>query len=248
MGEFLKKPTIKMNESMKMQYLKDTEFFDKAFEDAESGDLFVQYQLANLYLAHNDSENYLYWLEMAAKNGSPAGQLDLALTYNFGSGGPVNHTRAVYWYEQLITSGEGPEELRSQALHNLAICYDNGTGVPRNHAKAEEFFRAAAALGNEGSKEALANRPKSGGCYIATCVYGSYESPEVWTLRHFRDNTLETSWLGRQFVRMYYTISPKIVNKFGNKRWFNVFCKAILYRIVSKLQQESDKSHQHTDI
>lgn len=25
------------------------------------------------------------------------------------------------------------------------------------------------------------------GCYVATCVYGSYDCPEVWTLRRFRD-------------------------------------------------------------
>ena len=29
------------------------------------------------------------------------------------------------------------------------------------------------------------------GCYIATCVYGSYDCPQVQTLRRFRD---DTSW------------------------------------------------------
>ena len=36
------------------------------------------------------------------------------------------------------------------------------------------------------------------GCYIATCVYGSYDCPEVWTLRRFRDCTLEKTWYGRE--------------------------------------------------
>ena len=30
----------------------------------------------------------------------------------------------------------------------------------------------------------------SGGCYVATAVYGSYDCPEVWTLRRYRDYTL----------------------------------------------------------
>ena len=37
------------------------------------------------------------------------------------------------------------------------------------------------------------------GCYIATCVYNSYDCPEVWTLRRFRDEYLEKYYLGRLF-------------------------------------------------
>ena len=40
-----------------------------------------------------------------------------------------------------------------------------------------------------------------GGCYIATCVYGSYDCPEVWTLRRYRDYTLDLTWYGRTFIR-----------------------------------------------
>ena len=32
---------------------------------------------------------------------------------------------------------------------------------------------------------------KKQGCYVATCVYGSYDCPEVWILRRFRDESLE---------------------------------------------------------
>ena len=31
------------------------------------------------------------------------------------------------------------------------------------------------------------------GCYVATAVYGSYDCPEVWTLRRYRDDTLYSS-------------------------------------------------------
>lgn len=34
------------------------------------------------------------------------------------------------------------------------------------------------------------------GCYIATCVYGSYGAPEVLTLRRFRDEILKKAYVG----------------------------------------------------
>ena len=37
----------------------------------------------------------------------------------------------------------------------------------------------------------------SEGCYIATCVYGSYDCPQVWVLRRFCDETLKQHALGR---------------------------------------------------
>ena len=43
---------------------------------------------------------------------------------------------------------------------------------------------------------------KSGGCYVATAVYGSYDCPQVWTLRRFRDYTLAGSWYGRTFIHI----------------------------------------------
>ena len=31
------------------------------------------------------------------------------------------------------------------------------------------------------------NSGNTGGCYVATCIYGSYDCPQVWTLRRYRD-------------------------------------------------------------
>lgn len=61
---------------------------------------------------------------------------------------------------------------------------------------------------------------KSGGCYVATAVYGSYDCPEVWTLRRYRDYSLAETWYGRAFIHAYYAISPTIVKWFGDTDWF----------------------------
>lgn len=55
------------------------------------------------------------------------------------------------------------------------------------------------------SLKSLKEEHSSGGCYIATAVYGSYDCPEVWTLRRFRDNFLAENWLGRMFIRQHRT-------------------------------------------
>lgn len=80
------------------------------------------------------------------------------------------------------------------------------------------------------------------GCYVATCVYGSYDCPEVWTLRRFRDNTLKQSILGKIFIKCYYAISPTIVKYFGDYKLFNSIFKPILDKFVNKLQEEGIES------
>ncbi|WP_339619458.1 CFI-box-CTERM domain-containing protein [uncultured Salinibacterium sp.] len=64
--------------------------------------------------------------------------------------------------------------------------------------------------------ELAAKRKKSGGCYVATAVYGSYDCPEVWVLRRFRDEFLRSNTAGRFFIRTYYAISPHAVRVFGS--------------------------------
>lgn len=86
---------------------------------------------------------------------------------------------------------------------------------------------------------------KSNGCYIATYVYGSYDCPNVWVLRRFRDNKLYKSFLGRLFIRLYYFVSPKLIKYFGEKRRFHMLCRKALDPIVYKLKLKgySDKPY-----
>jgi hypothetical protein len=69
---------------------------------------------------------------------------------------------------------------------------------------------------------------KKEGCYIATAVYGSYDAPEVMTLRRFRDETLRNSAFGRWFIRTYYRLSPPVAEKLKNAKRINAFVRSIL--------------------
>ena len=77
---------------------------------------------------------------------------------------------------------------------------------------------------------------RSSGCYIATAIYGSYDCPEVWILRRYRDNILATTWYGKAFIHSYYAISPFIVKKFGRTLWFKKVWKRKLDNIVIYLK------------
>lgn len=93
----------------------------------------------------------------------------------------------------------------------------------------------------------FASAPR-GACYIATAVYGSYDCPEVWTLRRFRDNTLDKTWYGRMFIKCYYAVSPVLVELFGNTSWFRRMWKAPLDRIVMKLQSKGVQDTPYDDL
>ncbi len=97
-------------------------------------------------------------------------------------------------------------------------------------------------------KEAInRNKALKSACYIATCVYGSYDCPEVWTLRRFRDYTLDATWYGRLFIKCYYAISPTLVKLFGETTWFRRFWRSKLDKMVDNLNSKGIENTQYKD-
>ena len=92
-----------------------------------------------------------------------------------------------------------------------------------------------------------ARRGAKSGCYIATSVYGSYDCPEVWTLRRFRDDQLSNNFWGRIFIKIYYFFSPTIVKLFGKTKWFNNFWKKHLDKMVKRLNEEGISNQPYND-
>lgn len=85
------------------------------------------------------------------------------------------------------------------------------------------------------------------GCYVATAVYGSYDCPEVWVLRRYRDYSLSSTWYGRLFIKTYYSISPTIVKWFGDTKWFNKIWRGRLDCLVKKLQSKGYEDTPYSD-
>ncbi len=105
----------------------------------------------------------------------------------------------------------------------------NGTQIVRVHHFAQTPTQQTV------NKQQPQTVNKKKGCYVATCVYGSYDCPQVWTLRRYRDDTLAASWYGRAFIRLYYAISPALVRWFGKTEGFKKMWRGPLDRIVKRL-------------
>ena len=107
----------------------------------------------------------------------------------------------------------------------------------------EEGYDEGYEAGRRDSRRGNAHGGNSDGCYIATAVYGSYDCPEVWTLRRFRDEYLKGSVFGRLFVRFYYATSPGLVRRVGGSDFFRIPVKKVLDQLVNHLK---NKGYQDT--
>ena len=92
-----------------------------------------------------------------------------------------------------------------------------------------------------------ASQSSSSGCYVATCVYGSYDCPQVWALRRFRDYDLAETRHGRAFIKAYYAISPTLVRWFGGTEWFKRMWQGSLDRLVAKCKAKGYKDTPYKD-
>lgn len=112
--------------------------------------------------------------------------------------------------------------------------------------KYEPFYQEPKVIVSSGNSGGSSSGG-GGGCYVATAVYGSYDCPQVWTLRRFRDYTLAETWYGRAFVRTYYAISPTLVKWFGHTGWFKKMWKGKLDYMVARLNAEGVKDTPYED-
>lgn len=71
-------------------------------------------------------------------------------------------------------------------------------------------------------------------CYIATMAYGSYNHPQVFKLRLFRDNVLASTKCGRFCIKLYYKVSPHIVHIFKYSPKIHQIIRYLLDKFIKK--------------
>lgn len=201
-----------------------------------------------------DPVKAFYYIEKMAnlKGWDSYGRFMLANYYYNGFGTSPNPDRALSLWEALGNEGY------ADACYKMALVYALGKGRPQNPDIAVQWAQAAlnsndtAVMKLETVQEKAqsllntlynsngdnSSSESSGGCYIATAVYGSYDCPQVWVLRRFRDYRLAKTWYGRAFIKTYYTISPTLVRLFGNSSWFIGLWKPRLDKMVNTLKEE----------
>lgn len=169
-------------------------------------------------------------------------------------GACVECTYAMYYWGATIDSFWGDK-------YGKYIAYAYSTGIEyhkkfvRYISQEKEFYKekkiilekAAIVKKYNPSYQVGRINKDEGGCYIATAVYGSYDCPEVWTLRRYRDYTLNRTWYGRAFIKIYYASSPTLVKWFGGTQWFKKSWSAVLDRFVSKLNSNGYENTPYND-
>ena len=200
-----------------------------------------------------DLKKAFYFFKKSAENGSAKGQLNLAICYWNGEGTAENHQEAYRWLEKAAKQGNADAMTRlGRILFYGVDCEISDLNMTRGRTllqeaasqgfqeaidELQEIEAAEEKFGPITAAKAKGNSTKkaSGGCYVATAIYGSYDCPEVWILRRFRDNTLSETWYGRCFIHIYYLISPVLVKWFGNTAWFKALFAPILNLITNYL-------------
>lgn len=162
-----------------------------------------------------------------------------------------------------LSEASGDNNLLIDSLAILADSYANC--LNQNLTEAEKLAKRAISLGDksgdmeellrdiEGHKEVFqpyqgSNHPSTSSgsdCYIATAVYGSYDCPEVWILRRYRDFSLSQTAFGRLFIKCYYALSPVLVKLFGKTKWFNWFWKSKFDKMVTNLKKRGFSSDRY---
>ena len=123
-------------------------------------------------------------------------------------------------------------------------------GINRDYIKKtidEKLLNPVIRKKHSSPKSAPQQAKRENGCYIATCVYGSYDCPSVWTLRRFRDECLDESVFGKLFIRCYYATSPFLVKTFGSTKLFHRFWKKLLDKLVRHLNEKGFENTRYED-
>ena len=139
--------------------------------------------LGYLYMEENKAKEAFSLWSQAACSGQPMAEYGLGCLYQDGLGVDKNLEIALLWFQKSFAHGMAEAEKGIQYAQS-------------------ELNRIKGQSNSQG---------KAGGCYIATAVYGSYDCPEVWVLRRYRDFVLAKSGPGCVFIRFYYALSPVLV-------------------------------------
>ena len=167
---------------------------------------------------------------------------EISITLAIGKTETLDITAAiVHDKSQTIIWSSSDNKVATVSSNGVVTAKGAGTAVITATAE-DRSFSASCTVTVNGSDT------PSGGCYVATCVYGSYDCPEVWTLRRFRDETLAQTWYGRAFIHTYYAISPTLVKWFGDTDWFKNMWRGTLDKMVENLNTQGVPDTPYDDI
>ena len=226
-----------MEASKRAMMMGQTDLVKKYVEGSGSGDYGVELEVE--YFSGKSIKSINVFLQPLNSVFDEVGEYE-KVTIN----GPIDTGTSGTIYFELWDDDD--YTVSSARIEGLIVNFMDGTSefYKENDIASKKSAVQSNATTNSNSSN---NTTESGGCYVATAVYGSYDCPEVWTLRRYRDYTLAETWYGRAFVRTYYAISPTLVKWFGHTEWFKKMWQGKLDRMVAKLQANGVESTPYED-
>lgn len=221
----------------------------------------------------NQAEGFRYF-QLNADHGNVDAQFEVGQCYEEGIGCEKNIALAKKYYEKAALKGHGQAqsyyamllyaEKHDDWLHWICCAHISGVKEATDylHYMIEKDFPKDLIEWQIGRIKEYGVDPRkhpketpssnsgsqsSGGCYIATCAYGSYDCPQVWTLRRYRDEYLASSYLGRFFIKLYYATSPTVVKYWGKINWMRKMWRTLLDAFVQNLQYRGFSSDPYQD-
>ena len=242
---------------MHMQHLENQseEFFGRAIAWLETADkqqvqwlkkAFEQVQwLKKAFELNSHDDEHLYWIlkELVVKNKKLGFKFVIALvfptsydtTYENTEIGEKRHSH--YDIIRQAIRDENYEMVKLLLENGISGDVDTYTRNKDIYDLVKKYCPNSRLRYDKSNAQSHSSSGSSGGCYIATAVYGSYDCPEVWVLRRYRDFKLDSNPFGRIFIKIYYAISPTLVKLYGKKQWFCNFWKKRLDKKVERLRE-----------
>lgn len=171
---------------------------------------------ANLDVKIGDSRLFLSW---PASTDSESGVKGYKVYYGTSSG---SHPNSV---DIGNTTSYDLAGLINNTVYYIAISAIDNAG--NESAKSIEMNEAPQKI------RGIAGLKNSGGCFIATAAYGSYEERHVILLRQFRDRYLLTNSMGSAFVALYYKTSPPIAQFIVDHPWLKPVVRTGLLPLIA---------------
>lgn len=195
---------------------------------------------------YGNYRSYFLRFRMSAdvcKNYNIAVMAITGVLYNFGDLLEKHFNNNTDYLEIAFESWKNALEIRKIFLNDSPVYCDSGIGDTKESVQ-EELDKYSEKIKKSDPSFVT---PEAKGCYIATCIYGSYDCPQVWTLRRYRDYTLDETWYGRLFIKCYYAVSPKLVKWFGKYDWFRKPWRKFLDSMVERLKAEGVADTKYSD-
>ncbi|WGZ92870.1 MAG: SEL1-like repeat protein [Candidatus Thiothrix putei] len=116
-------------------------------QQAEAGDVTVQYSLGLLYyqgkFTERNHDQALHWFQKAAEQGHADAQFKVGEMHYQGNGVTQNTTKALQWIEKAAAQGSADAQFR------LGMMYRKGEEVPLDHVQALHWLLKAATQGHD---------------------------------------------------------------------------------------------------